>query len=419
MHRNPILDIKMSKKLEIVKTSTALNLEFNRCCIDDAVKQFRNELTSIMKAVMSASADKDVQFMVDSVDGHAKLISYVVETDAEMKARLKEDRERKQYERLKAKFEPNLVTPSDLTSIESDSPTGLFKSDKNKVAWRKTGDFQITTAMPIEVVTPAGKVSIKEGAYVNMPYVNSMIGEDYTIWYNHSARTLMAYPVNTLVHDSYLKLGGFHYAPGGNADDRRVGGDDTPSINEYSFWDLNFRPDGNDPRGMTLVNDSFWVDIYLLNIDHIENGTSKYNTRIADGKYDESGCPVIPSQNGGDGKSRYDGLNYYQALEILESHGKRMVTESEFAQLAYGTTENISGNTDPVDTILRKEFTSKWGVMLSTGNMWIWGQDAALFGAGWNNGSGSGSRASSWGDSATNSHVSFGARGAYDHLILG
>jgi len=257
--------------------------------------------------------------------------------------------------------------------------TFTFRKDDPSVAtWVKTGSFSVATGMDIYISVNGLVKKIDSGTPIEMPE-SPQIGSDYVIWYSSEfGMGVSSYgqkPPNT------KKLGGFHYAPGGNADDRRVGGDDTPSINEYSFWDLNFRPDGNDPRGMTLVDNSFWVDIYLLNADHINNGTSKYNTRIADGRYNKSGYPLIPFQNGGDGKSRYDGLNYYQALEILESHGKRMVTESEFAQLAYGTTENISGNTDPVDSILRKEFTSKWGVMLSTGNMWIWGQDAALFGA--------------------------------------
>ena len=42
-------------------------------------------------------------------------------------------------------------------------------------------------------------------------------------------------------------LGGFHYAPGGNAP-ARSGGDDVPAINPCSLWDVAFRPACADQR---------------------------------------------------------------------------------------------------------------------------------------------------------------------------
>lgn len=54
------------------------------------------------------------------------------------------------------------------------------------------------------------------------------------------------------VPDGNRVLGGFHFAPGGNAT-ARAGGDNVPAINSYSLWDQSFRPSCPDPRGMTLV----------------------------------------------------------------------------------------------------------------------------------------------------------------------
>ena len=237
---------------------------------------------------------------------------------------------------------------------------------------------------------------------------------------------------------SSRKIGGFHYAPGGNAA-AQAGGDTTPAINEYSIWDLKFRPACADPRGMALIAGGFWSDIYLLGVDHPVNGTSCYNVTIADG----SSPPKIPAKFGGNGSSVYANLNWWVGAEVLKSYGKRHPSYAEFCALAYGTTEASSGGTDPVSTILRAASTSRWGVMLATGNLWVWGnefgggaaaasytantggrgstyqmENAALFGGGWDNGSDSGSRASVWSGSPTISNVSVGVRGVCDHLVL-
>jgi hypothetical protein len=92
---------------------------------------------------------------------------------------------------------------------------------------------------------------------------------------------------------------------------------------------------------------------------------------------------------------------------------------------------------------LRAAYTSRWGVMLATGNLLVWGQpqgggqgtaaytantggrgstyllpNAVLFGGFWGPGAICGSRASFWGDSPSDSGVSIGLRGVCDHLRL-
>ena len=44
-------------------------------------------------------------------------------------------------------------------------------------------------------------------------------------------------------------------------------------INEFSIWDVKFRPSCEDPRGMALVSGQFWADIYFTNTNHEVNGT--------------------------------------------------------------------------------------------------------------------------------------------------
>jgi hypothetical protein len=315
---------------------------------------------------------------------------------------------------------------------------GLFyKTDPTAVAFTKTGagTAQIKAGTKLDV--GGTLVTFVSATSITMPTLTA--GTDYAIWVKTDA-TIQATTdfASAPGAGTWRKIGGFHYAPGGNATGT-TGGDTTPAINEYSLWDVKFRPACSDPRGMALVAGSFWTDIYLLGVDHLTNGTSKYNVTIADG----SSPPKIPTKFGGNGSTAYSTLNWWEANEVLQSWGKRSPTYDEFAALAYGTTEASSGGTDPTSTILRNAYTSKWGAMLAAGNMWIWGanfgggaagaawtantvgrgstyqmENAVLFGGGWGSASDSGSRCSSWGNSPTNSLSNIGARGVCDHLII-
>jgi hypothetical protein len=323
---------------------------------------------------------------------------------------------------------------------------GLFrKSDPSIVAWTKTADFAVSTGVTLYVEVNGGYVQINSGTVVSMP--SPTVGTDYAIWAKPDG-TLEA----TSNHTSgpvagSRKVGGFHYAAGSNAT-AQAGGNTTPQINQYSFWDLKFRPNCPDPRGMTLVSNSFWVDIYLCGVDHIVNGTSKYNVTIADG----SAPPKVPTKFGGNGTNVYASGNWWNFMEVLQSHGKRGLTYSEFAAAAYGTTEATSaGGTDTPTTGVTgtgaslgwNVFTSKWGVIQSTGCFHILGdefgggaaaaswtantegrgstyqmENVVNFSGAWNDTSASGSRCSSWSVSPTVSNISFGVRGACDHLSL-
>jgi hypothetical protein len=322
----------------------------------------------------------------------------------------------------------------------------FFKADTATAVFTKTGNgtAQIKAGTIIDVANKL--VTFDSAASIAMPSLTA--GTDYAVWVKDDATIQATTNFSTAPGaGNWRKIGGFHYAPGGNAA-AQAGGNATAQINEHSFWDLKFRPACPDPRGMTLIANSFWADIYLLGVDHHVNGTSKYNVTIADG----SSPPKKPLAFGGNGTTTQADGNWWNLNEVLVSHGKRPPTYDEFAALAYGTTEaTSSGGTDVPTTGVNgtgatsgwQVFTSKWGVIQSSGCMWIWGgefgggaagaawtantggrgstyqmENAVLFGGFWDNASNSGSRASNWNNSPTYSSSGIAVRGVANHLIL-
>ena len=312
---------------------------------------------------------------------------------------------------------------------------GAFcKTNNSTVAWTKTGNGTATTSTVIYVEVNGALKTIASGASITMPTLAA--GTDYAIWAKPDG-TLEATSNHTSspVANS-RKVGGFHYAPGGNAT-AQSGGNTTAQINEFSFYDLKFKPACADPRGMTLVAGGFWVDIYLTGVDAITNGSSKYNVTIADG----SSPPKVPALFGGNGTTTYGSYTWFEAMEMATAFGKRCLTQQEFMSAAYGTTEASSVGTDQVSTVLNAVYTSKWGVIQAAGVMWAWARDrggpaaaaswnantegrgseynapnAALLGGAWDDGVNSGSRCSNWSSGASGSSGSVGSRFCCDHL---
>ena len=328
-----------------------------------------------------------------------------------------------------------------ITALATSSADGLFyKADPSTVAFTKLSATTAEIKAGTKVWKRSGSVkTFATATAITMPSLTT--GTDYAIYVCDDdtirADASFSAPSGYTTANS-RKIGGFHYAPGGNAA-AQAGGDTTPAINAYSFWDLKFKPACPDPRGMTLVADSFWSDIYLLNTEHLTNGTSKYNVLMADG----NSLPKKPLKFGGNGTTTQANGDWWNMNEVLQSHGKRQPTYDEFAALAYGTTEASSVGSDQVNTVLNATYTSRWGVVQSTGVMWIWGgefgggaaaagwaantggrgstyqmENAVLFGGAWGATSNSGSRASFWASSPTASSSEIGVRGVSDHLIL-
>ncbi|AWP74488.1 major tropism determinant [Bordetella bronchiseptica] len=326
--------------------------------------------------------------------------------------------------------------------------TAFIKADKSAVAFTRTGNATASIKAGTIVEVNGKLVQFTADTAITMPALTA--GTDYAIYVcddgtvradsNFSAPT--GYTSTTA-----RKVGGFHYAPGSNAA-AQAGGNTTAQINEYSLWDIKFRPAALDPRGMTLVAGAFWADIYLLGVNHLTDGTSKYNVTIADG----SAPPKKSTKFGGDGSAAYSDGAWYNFAEVMTHHGKRLPNYNEFQALAFGTTEaTSSGGTDVPTTGVNGTgatsawniFTSKWGVVQASGCLWTWGNEfggvngaseytantggrgsvyaqpaAALFGGAWNYTSNSGSRAALWYYGPSFSDASIGARGVCDHLIL-
>ena len=248
-------------------------------------------------------------------------------------------------------------------------------------------------------------------------------------------------------------IGGFHYgltaeaeAPTGNkteADMVLIRG-----INAYSIWTKWFRP-VCEPEGMVFIG-SKWYDIYLLNSEHITNGTSKAGATIAGGttSYGRA-IPKIPLAYGGNGTLTYGKLTWFQLCEIAKSHSKELITYAEFPTIAYGVNEGKSSSTNGYETVAGKvehysNLTSKFGIEQASGVHWVWGKDlseysgtrvyqaqtdgrgsiyaapdsptAVLLGGARSDGVDAGSRASIWLYYVWHSHWYIGSRFSCDHL---
>ena len=314
--------------------------------------------------------------------------------------------------------------------------TALAKVDPSSVAFTVTGTGTISVKAGTVAYTPGGLATFQAATAVSMPTL--VPGTNYSIFAT-APSSATAVAAGTAGPTGSLLIGGFHYAPGGNATGV-AGGNTTPAINPYSCWDLKWRPACQNPLGMALVAGAFWADIYLCGTNVDVNGTSFYGATMADG----TSPPLVPASFGGGGGVTYPDFGYWSAAELIGSAGKRLPSVREFGMLAYGITEKTSLGADPETAGLDAPRTSKWGVMQAAGVMWIWGEqfggpyaaaswstagtngrgqvynmpNAALLGGNWNDGSDAGSRCSAWNDGPSISANSIGGRGACDHLVL-
>ena len=285
----------------------------------------------------------------------------------------------------------------------------LIKPDPHSPAFRVSGRDHIVVKSGVQF---AG-FGFTDDTPVTPPGAGYVSGFDYAVRLAADA-SLVAEIASTLTDADIL--GGFHFAPGGNAT-ARAGGDGIPAINPCSLWDINFRSACPDPRGMALVaapHGNFWCDIYLMGVNH-GDGTSKFGVTIADGDdrpLDANGKPA----------KRFD---YATAAAVLAIHAKTLLSLEDFFAAAIGVTEKSGADRDPKITGLDAPRTSRFGLMQATGNLWVWGHDgdpdeprASLFGGSWLNGDVAGSRyavVDFWPDFSDDY---LGARGRSGHLQL-
>lgn len=317
--------------------------------------------------------------------------------------------------------------------------TAFIKADKSSVVFTKTAAGTASIKANTIVAVNGKVIQFTSNTNIVMPTLTA--GTDYAIYVCDDgtvrADSSFSAPTGYTTTNS-RQIGGFHYSPGGGAA-AQSGGDTTPQINLYSLWDNKFRPACADPRGMALVADNFWSDIYLVGVDWLTNGTSKYNVTIADG----SSPPKIPTKFGGNGTTAYGSMTWWETAEVIAAAGKRLPTYQEFAALAYGTTEGASIGTDQGSTVWNAAYVSKWGINQVAGVMWQWGDEAGgayssagwtsntggrgqtynapnavLFGGNWASAAYCGSRASVWSLAFSFSYNDIGGRAVCDHLIV-
>ena len=268
-----------------------------------------------------------------------------------------------------------------------------------------TGPASIAIIAGTKITIDSTEIVFEDAVHLSLS--DPQPGTDYAVRAHTSGEAEIVPVTNTNPLDGGY-IGGFHFAPGGNAT-ARAGGDTVPAINPCSVWDIDFRPDAMDPRGMAMIEGAygrrFWMDIYLLGVEHEKNGTSRFGVKIADGR-------------------SLDKLDYYDAVNILAGHGKHLPTYEQFIIAAFGVTEKSAAASDPDITGLDTARTSRHGLMQATGNLWVWGTDGdpddprpSLFGGSWVLGSDAGSRFADLVGWAELSDEYLSARGASDHLI--
>lgn len=280
-----------------------------------------------------------------------------------------------------AKLANNAVTIAKLDGVLQALMPTLSKADPLSVAFLKTGAFTVSIKAGTSIKVGALAFLFASNTAITMP-VSPTVGQDYGIWMQPNGDIVAT---NSLVTPSVINailIGGFHYAAGSNATGYNTGGNLTPSINEYSIWDIKFRPKCSDPRGMALIGGMFWADIYLLGIDHHLNGTSRYNVAVATG----TTKPKIPAMFGGDGSLLVTQMDWLWTAEIYDSFQKRFMNYKEFKTAAFGVVEEISREVAPVTTGYNttnnsgasnkdNAYTSMFGLNHATGAHYVWGTE--------------------------------------------
>jgi type II secretory pathway pseudopilin PulG len=347
------------------------------------------------------------------------------------------------------------------TSLGVSALGYFYKADTGTVAFTKTGPSTLAVKAATVVEVAGVIVTFAIATTVVMPSLTA--GTDYAIYACQDgtirADSSFSAPSGYSTANS-RQIGGFHYglvAPattlaGGsfNTAGSPVGGgmvwvqgdvDNIAGINLFSLWDLKWRPRATSPKGMVLVSNQTWVDIYLCNTDTTANGTSRYNTNIASGTV----LPKVPAAFGGNGTLTYSTLTWWEANELARANTKRLMFASEFYDAAFGVTENqsIDATTVTYPTTLRNAgYTSKYGIEQASGHHWIWGMDASgttptayaanggrgqsynnlttrvILGGSRTGGAVSGSRYANFYGATSNSGWNIGLRAACDHLQL-
>lgn len=336
----------------------------------------------------------------------------------------------------------------------------LIKTDPEAPCLIKTGATTLAIKAGTHVKIGGGYVSFASQTAVTMPAVLTP-GKDYAVFVSPDGTASAvadpffapaAAPVS-----GALKIGGFHYgltAPGttpasggfattgftntgGNYPWTQARVDRIAGINHFSIWDLAHRSKGEQHGFAFDPQTRVWIAVYFCGPDHSTSGISRYNTAVASGTV----LPKIPVEYGGNGTTTYGRLSAYEALEIVASHGCRLMTQEEFASGALGVTEGraLGGAASTIPATKREPgYTSRIGLEQATGHIWTIGgpltsvggstyvadpgrgrvfgaSGLPLFGGTRGDAANVGSRASSWNGVFWVSGWNIGLRAACDH----
>jgi hypothetical protein len=249
----------------------------------------------------------------------------------------------------------------------------MYKEDNNLPAFKKVG-LGVSIRAGVEIDHNGTTYVTTTDTAVTLPTL--VAGTDYRIAVK-SDGTLQAYTYTDMLPTGSKVVGGFHFLPGSPATGLDTGGGWTPTILEWSIWDVNYRPKC-DPRGMTRIgNSGVWVDIYFQGNSSNADGVSRNNDPILTG----SNPPLRAIDYGGNGVAQLSTMNWWDANEHLRQWGKRLPSYEEMALAGFGTNEGTGRGLHPVKTGFATyntpvhsdpNFTSKWGLIQATGVMWIW-----------------------------------------------
>jgi len=132
---------------------------------------------------------------------------------------------------------------------------GFLKADPDSVAFTKTGnDTAEIKAGTTVAFSDGSQVNFDTATAIAMPTLTA--GTDYAIWVAPDGTIEADTSFTTAPTAGGRRIGGFHYAPGGNASFSLNAGDGgtTPQINEFSFYDLKWRPSVADPASVSCVS---------------------------------------------------------------------------------------------------------------------------------------------------------------------
>lgn len=259
----------------------------------------------------------------------------------------------------------------------------IYKADPQQPAFKKVGSGVVVRA-GVEVDFGGVTYAITADEPVTLPTMTA--GTDYRIIVK-AGGDFEAIGYNVALPSNSAEIGGFHYLPGGYPAGFDQGGTTTPTINEYSIWDNNYRPVCS-PLGMAKVGNSpNWLDIYFQGDSSNADGVSRNNDPILTG----TNPPLKPAQYGGDGTTKLTTLNWWDANEHLAQFGKELPSYALLTLAAFGTNEQDGRGTHPVKTGLNTanmiagmssdhNFTGHNGHLQITGVLWHWTSDLTYFG---------------------------------------